>query len=126
LGEFAPPATRKTSMRVIRTLVLAGFLGGCAAHGAPPPTEAISMSGPTRGSLVAERACASCHAVAIAGDSRNPSAPPFRDIRIRYNTISLERELARIAKKGHFEMPPTAIAETDIPEIVAYIETLRP
>jgi cytochrome c len=113
-------------MHVIRTLVLAGFLVGCAAPGAPPPPAAIPMSGPTRGAMVAERACASCHAVAIVGDSRNPNAPPFRDIRIRYNSISLERELARIAKEGHFEMPRTAIADGDIPEIVAYIETLSP
>jgi cytochrome c len=113
-------------MHVIRTLVLAGFLGGCAAHGAPPLPAAFPVPGQTRGSVVAERACASCHAVAIVGDSPNPNALPFRDIRIRYNTISLERELARIAKGGHFEMPPSAIAEADIPEVAAYIETLSP
>jgi mono/diheme cytochrome c family protein len=113
-------------MHVIRTLVLAGLLGGCAAGGEAPPAGDIPLSGPTRGAMVAERACAGCHAVAIVGDSRNPSALPFRDIRIRYNTISLERELARITKEGHFEMPRTAIADGDIPEIVAYIETLSP
>lgn len=111
-------------MRLFPGIALVGFLGGCAAQGAAPP--AGTVAGPNRGVMVAERACASCHAVGMVGASHNPSAPPFRDIRIRYNTISLERELARIAKEGHFEMRQTAIAESDIPEIVAYIETLQP
>jgi mono/diheme cytochrome c family protein len=113
-------------MRLILTIALGGLLASCAASGLVPSPVAFPVPGPTRGSVVAERACARCHAVAIVGDSPNSSALPFRDIRIRYDTISLERELARIAKGGHFEMPPSAIAEADIPEVAAYIESLRP
>jgi mono/diheme cytochrome c family protein len=113
-------------MRSIPTIALAIFLTGCAAGKGYIEPPASYAPNETRGARIAERVCAGCHAVGIVGDSRNPAAPPFREIRIRYNTISLERELTRIRQEGHFEMRPMDINPADVPEIAAYIESMKP
>jgi mono/diheme cytochrome c family protein len=77
-----------------------------------------------RGRHVAERDCAACHAVGDSGASANLGAPPFRTIRLRYNTIGLEKRLATIPTRGHETMPPRALSASDVPDLVAYIESL--
>ena len=78
-----------------------------------------------RGHLVAARDCARCHAIEPAGVSPRPTAPPFRDIRRRYNEISLQREFDAIRDVGHYEMPPTPISPADARDLAAYIESLH-
>jgi mono/diheme cytochrome c family protein len=77
-----------------------------------------------RGYKVAARECAGCHAIEKAGESPRPGAPPFRDIRRRYNEISLEREFQAIREVGHYAMPPKPISQADSRDLIAYIESL--
>jgi cytochrome c len=77
-----------------------------------------------RGLHVAARDCAGCHAIEKIGDSPRPGAPPFRDIRRRYNEISMQREFEAIREVGHYEMPPTPISLSDGRDLTAYIESL--
>jgi mono/diheme cytochrome c family protein len=92
---------------------------------AAPATAPLSAQAEAGGRLATMR-CAACHAVGPAGASPNLSATPFRDIRLRYSTLSLERELVKISKQGHFEMRPTQIDATQASDLAAYIETLGP
>jgi hypothetical protein len=45
---------------------------------------------------------------------------------MRYNALSLERELAKISNRGHFEMRPQSIGSSEAEDLAAYIETLAP
>lgn len=87
---------------------------------------ASAAPGVDRGGRIAQQRCAACHAVAVDGGSPNLAAPTFSDIRMRYNALSLERELARISSHGHFEMRPQTISPSEAEDLAAYIETLGP
>jgi mono/diheme cytochrome c family protein len=79
-----------------------------------------------RGAWVAQRDCAQCHAVGLEGRSPNPGAPTFREIRLRFNPISLERRLHPMPANGHAAMPPRSLSVADVPDLVAYIQSLEP
>jgi mono/diheme cytochrome c family protein len=79
-----------------------------------------------RGAWVAERDCAQCHAVRAEGKSPNSNAPTFREIRLRFNPISLERRLHPMPAEGHDAMPPRSLSAADVPDLVAYIQSLEP
>jgi mono/diheme cytochrome c family protein len=66
-----------------------------------------------------------CHAVGQVGDSPNGGAPPFRRVALRYNSISLEQALNRIALKGHYEMRPQNLSASEAEDVAAYIQTLE-
>ena len=57
-------------------------------------------------------------------ESPRPGAPPFRDVRRRYNEISLQREFEAIREVGHYSMPPKPISNADGRDLIAYIESL--
>ena len=102
-------------------LMLAGAALSVTLAAAP-----VSAPGVDSGAHLAAQRCAGCHAIGPQGRSHNLAAPPFRDIRLRYNGLSLERELAKISKQGHFEMRPTAIRADEARDIADYIESLTP
>lgn len=79
-----------------------------------------------RGRHIAERDCAACHAVGSENESPNGAAPTFRAIRLRYNPISLEHRLGPMPRLGHARMPPRTLNAADIPDLVAYIQSLGP
>ena len=79
-----------------------------------------------RGARIAYLRCAASHATTAGGQSPNLAAPPFQDIRMRYNALSLERELAGISEHGHFEMRAQAIGPSDAEDLAAYIEAIGP
>jgi mono/diheme cytochrome c family protein len=101
-------------------------VSGCAT--APPAARKAPIldASADRGRFLVLRSCAGCHAVGSLGESPNGSAPSFPAVRLRYNTLSLERRLAEISKNGHVEMPPIYMSDAEIKDIVAYIETIEP
>jgi len=105
----------------MRAVLIAALAASLATTALAAPVRA---SGVDRGAQVAARDCASCHAIGPTGASHNGAAPPFRRIAVRYNPISLERALTRIAQQGHFEMPRHAFSETDAADLAAYIQDL--
>jgi mono/diheme cytochrome c family protein len=104
---------------------------GCAALGGDNAGGAsVGDLGPfasaERGKQVAERICSSCHAVGPAGDSPSAFAPPFRNLRMRYNPISLQKHIGDIGRNGSYAMPPQPLSGADADDLAAYIEWLRP
>jgi cytochrome c len=106
-------------------LAMASGIAGCAASSATA-NQATADAGALRGRQVAARECAGCHAIDQNSDSPSFSAPPFRDIRRRYNRISLAREFVAIGQGGHYQMPPTQISSSDGADLIAFIESLGP
>jgi mono/diheme cytochrome c family protein len=113
---MAPSATRFPLAVAVLVAISAGM---ASAKDAPGPSVAAQ-----RGYRVAARECSSCHAVDRLGESPKPTAPPFRDIRRRYNELSLAREFQAISEVGHYEMPAKPISKGDGEDLIAYIESL--
>lgn len=84
----------------------------------------VALTAADRGAQVAARSCAACHAVGPAGASSDGNAPPFRALRMQFNSISLERRLERLPQSGHPRMPPQPLSHDDASDLVAYIQTL--
>jgi cytochrome c len=94
-------------------------LGACAS--APSDLGAL----PPRGEAQAARACSGCHALGPVGDSPRSAAPPFRDLALRYNEISLEHRLADMNGHPHSEMPRVTLQPGEISDLAAYIAASR-
>ena len=106
-------------------LAIVLLLGACAIAGASFAQRAADPA-LARGAWVAERDCAQCHAIRAEGKSPNSNAPTFRQIRLRFNPISLERRLHPMPAEGHDAMPPRSLSTADVPDLVAYIQSLEP
>jgi len=114
-------------MRAVLSLLATGvLLAGCVTPDATSLEAAAPSGAVERGRLFAARECAGCHALGPVGDSPRAAAPPFRDVRIRYNEISFQRRMAEIAEGGHYEMPPLRVEPADAGDVSAYIESLGP
>ncbi len=102
---------------------LALTLAGCAATdgGAPVagPDTAVQ-----RGQAFAEQRCAGCHVVGL-DDREGASGPRFRELRRRFDALSLQRRFGEISEHGSGEMPPIQITRSQADDLVAYIESLR-
>ena len=107
-------------------LGLAAALAGCAgaagvqAVGAGPGADPPVL----RGQAFAERRCAGCHVVGL-DDGPASFGPRFRDLRVRYNALSLQRRFTEISQHGSGEMPPIQIGRQEAEDLVAYLETLQ-
>jgi mono/diheme cytochrome c family protein len=106
-------------------LALGAGIGGCVTSSTGSVDTNVDVA-VQRGRLVAARDCAGCHAIDVSAESPRPSAPPFRDIRRRYNRVSLTREFIAIGQGGHYQMPPTQISSSDSADLIAFIESLGP
>jgi mono/diheme cytochrome c family protein len=78
-----------------------------------------------RGRQTAEERCAACHAVGKSATSPRAGAPTFADLRRRYTSPALLRELEASDAVGHYGMPvvPTSAAERE--DLAAYVESLE-
>lgn len=68
--------------------------------------------------------CERCHAIHRTGDSKSPSAPPFRTLSRKYPLEQLEEALAEGITTGHPEMPEFVFSPDEIAAILAYIESI--
>ena len=50
--------------------------------------------------------------------------PRFRNLQMRYNSLSLEKRFQEISRHGTGEMPPVALSSSDAEDLIAYIGTL--
>jgi mono/diheme cytochrome c family protein len=114
---------RLTAPSLLALALAAAGVASCATSSTATTTLA---TGPERGRLIAARDCAGCHAIEVGSDSPSISAPPFRDIRVRYDSITLRREFIAIGQGGHYRMPPTQIPPADGDDLIAFIESLGP
>jgi len=113
-------------MRPHFALVSIVALFACAS----PPKAAVESPPvtPTQiaaGEAMAQRYCATCHAIGRAGDSPNPAAPPFRRLAERYPVNALEEAFAEGVLVGHPAMPEFQLSPAQIDDLVGYLETIQ-
>lgn len=113
------------SMKKIALIAVAGaLLSGCAGNDIADLLGGESAQ-EHRGEVYALQNCASCHEIGARGASPRATSPAFGEIRARYSRLSLERELQAISTSGHYDMKPIRIEQTDIDDLVAYIQGLK-
>lgn len=89
------------------------------------PAEAASAR---NGAALAKKNCAACHAVGAKGESRNPKAPPFRELAAKYPLENLQEALAEGILVGHqsTEMPEFTLSPRQIDDLIAHIRKVTP
>src|SRR5512143_1919753 len=96
-----PSQSAKDVMRnTMAALLLLVALSACAlsaATDAHDDDHALAEAG----HRVAQLKCARCHAVELSGESRNPSAPPFREVSRSVAIMSTETTLREGIRIGH-------------------------
>lgn len=79
-----------------------------------------------RGQRLTGEACATCHAIGPTGDSPMEAATPFREIVLRYPLNQLEEAFGEGLVTGHPAMPEFVFRASEIDDLIAYLETLKP
>ena len=85
--------------------------------------DAARAADPTEGRDLAERWCASCHAIA-PGRASNEQAPTFESI-VQGNGRS-DEWISTWLSTPHDVMPDLALTRDEIGALVAYFDSLRP
>ncbi len=105
-------------------------LTGCISPDDEAPAGR-SSSGPgdvTRGRVMAEENCSSCHAVGLTGESPYAPAPPFRTLHEKYDVEGLAEAFAEgilVGHKGEKQMPEFVMTPDQIDDLLAYLKTLE-
>ena len=82
-----------------------------------------------RGRMLAQRNCATCHAIGRTGASPYRLAPPFRVVRQKYNVDGLAEALAEgivVGNTGERQMPRFVLSVDQIDDLIAYLKSLGP
>ena len=104
---------------IAATMLTGAFLVAITA-----PIAAQELGSAKRGEAMAKAVCAECHAVEKgAGGSRNGNAP-------RFQTLATTRGMTPMAlmvalRTSHKEMPNLVLKNSEVDDIIAYIETLK-
>ena len=99
-------------------------LAGCAASPAADPTELQGQI--ADGRAIAERECATCHALDQSTASPRADAPPMRDLLARYDKDALANDLIEGIKLGHKDMPQFDFNVIAADALVAYLRSIQP
>jgi cytochrome c len=76
------------------------------------------------GREIAQKFCATCHAIGPSGDSSHRDAPPFRQISLSRNSPELRRLLGEGLVVGHPSMPQWQFRPQDTNALIDYIRSL--
>ena len=101
--------------------MLVGFLWGCPLASTTQAQDARVE----RGRGFAQAHCASCHAIGHTGDSPLRTAPPFRDLHVRYPVQDLAESLAEGIVTAHPAMPAARLDVAQVGDLIAYLESLE-
>jgi mono/diheme cytochrome c family protein len=96
----------------LASLVLAGL---------PAPASELA----DQGQDLAQRLCASCHAIGRGERSPIPVAPAFRRIEPQVDLEQMVERLQNGLIAGHPEMPVFVLKENEARALVAYMKSLR-
>jgi mono/diheme cytochrome c family protein len=108
---------------VVGAVLLFGF-AGCAA---PPSPEQLELQGQIAdGRAVAQRECATCHALDNSTASPRADAPPMRDLLARYEKDALANDLIEGIKLGHKDMPQFDFNVIAADALIAYLRSIQP
>lgn len=112
-------------MRTYAAALFAVALTGCMT----PDEEMRAEPGDaTRGRVMAEENCSSCHAVGSTGASPYAPAPPFRTLHEKYDVEGLAEAFAEgilVGHKGEQQMPEFVMTPDQIDDMLAYLKTLE-
>lgn len=111
--------------RLLMLTVGLGLITGCATADGSASSGGSTDVRAARGQTIAEHECGQCHGLGLDEESARIDAPPFRNIRLRYNDLSFRRRMQEIAEGGHLQMPPLRLEESDVRDVAAYIESLE-
>lgn len=78
-----------------------------------------------QGRALAERMCASCHAVGRTDQSPHIGAPPFRALDRRVDIDTFMQRLREGLTSGHPDMPTFRFTRQDARAFVAYLRTIQ-
>jgi mono/diheme cytochrome c family protein len=109
-------------MRSLVMLLMVFGLGACVHSGETGASEASLVE---TGHRVAQIKCASCHAVEGGGASRDPDAPPFREVSRAVAITATEQSLAEGIRIGHHDMPPVRLSRSEMEALSAYLRSLQ-
>lgn len=79
----------------------------------------------TAGKAIAQQSCAWCHAIGLRDKSPNKDAPTFRDFHRRHPILTLREPISRAIVEPHDKMPKLLLSNTEIDQIIAYINSLK-
>lgn len=78
-----------------------------------------------QGRVLVQRNCGMCHAVGKTGRSRNPEAPPFRELHQRYDVEMIGEALAEGILTGHPAMPEFRFEPNEVISIILYLRSIQ-
>ena len=88
--------------------------------------SAVQAQEPSRhGRAVLKEFCARCHAIGKTGNSRQPSALPFRNLGRSFDLDQFPRALERGISSTHPDMPEFKFSEDDARAVRAYLRTIQ-
>jgi len=101
--------------------------GGCASQGrvGDPAMGNAGASLADTGRDIAERECATCHAVHRTDVSPRDGAPPLRDILKLYDSDLLSNDLIEGIRTGHENMPVFDFDVRTTDALLAYMRSLE-
>lgn len=109
----------------MRLIVLGLVLALSACAQSVSGEEAERAANIEEGRRLAEVNCASCHAVGATGESRHPTAPPFRQLSRNYPVNALEEAFAEGILVGHPDMPEFQMQPEQIQDLLGYIQSIQ-
>jgi cytochrome c len=104
----------------LSVLILAALLGASAVRAEEAPTERERQ-----GHALAERMCATCHAIDKSGSSPHAGAPPFRELSRRVDLDRFSNRLCEGLMSGHPDMPTFRFSREDAGDLVAYLRSIQ-
>ncbi len=78
----------------------------------------------SRGAVLAQTRCSSCHAIGRFDRSALAAAPPFRGLAQRYPVANLQEAFAEGLVTAHPTMPQFQFEEDDIADLIAYLDSV--
>ncbi len=105
----------------LSVLILAALFGASSARA---EEEALTVR-ERQGHALAERMCASCHAIDKSGSSPHAGAPPFRELSRRVDLDRFSNRLREGLMSGHPDMPTFRFSREDAGDLVAYLRSIQ-
>jgi mono/diheme cytochrome c family protein len=96
----------------------------CALPAGPSSAQDDEGSHPS-GRALAQRLCATCHAIDSATRSPNPAAPPFARMEPRVDLSELAERLQQGIIAGHPDMPVFVLHDHEARALVAYLRAIQ-
>jgi mono/diheme cytochrome c family protein len=108
-----------------RLLFIAALFAALFALAAPVLAQTKEQVEAARGRLLVERNCGMCHATGPSGPSREPQAPPFRELHERYDMEALGEALAEGILTAHPAMPEFRFQPDEVAAIIRYLKSIQ-